>query len=385
MRRSTKIILGVVIVFFAIGIITFLNRTRGKRKELVSAVKRDRSPVRTLVASPTSLTRTINNTGTVAARGDVILTSEVAGKVIRLGKGLGDRCRKGELLIQLDPESYRIALLQADAGLKQARVQVQQARRDLERARKLRQRSALAAASVEQTETALLLAQARVKLAEAGVRMARRNLRKTTVRCPFDGVVAERMVELGQLVGQTSPLARLVDRSRLKLTVRVSAAELKDLQEDQIVDLSDMSGGQYQGKVARLGVAGDPVSHTFPVELEVPVVPGGPRPGQMLRASIQVAHYNDVLAVPEGAVLEGHKLVLYRDGKAATVAVTLGARVDGQVVVASGLSPGDEVVVVGHHGLKPGSRLERVARSDARATAAAQKPAKAAAGASRKD
>lgn len=80
-----------------------------------------------------------------------------------------------------------------------------------------------------------------------------RNLAETAIRCPFDGMVAQVSVELGQLVGQQTPVARLVGTDRLKLEVRVSAAELNRLRVGQPVELADPAqpGVRYRGEVAR--------------------------------------------------------------------------------------------------------------------------------------
>jgi multidrug efflux pump subunit AcrA (membrane-fusion protein) len=82
-----------------------------------------------------------------------------------------------------------------------------------------------------------------------------------------------------------------------------------------------------------------------------------------------VAVHEGALAVPEESIVgnehdsEGRGLYLFGSGgKAKRVTVTLGPRIDNRVVVTSGLEPGDEVIVVGHHGLKTGDKVERVTR-----------------------
>lgn len=366
MKSSSKILIVIVLVVIAVGVVTFLNRLQRGRGELVKAVKRSRTPVHTLVLRPLDLAETVSHTGTLQADQDVLLTPEVAGKVIRVHKRLGDTCRRGEVLLQLDRESYQIALLDATAAQKQSAAQLKQARRELARAQKLRKRAVVTGELAERAETAVLTAEALAGRADATTRMARRNLRKTTVRCPFDGVVAQRLAQAGQTVAMSSPLARVVDSSHLKLQIQVSAADLARIKLGQQVSMADPSRPSLgcKGKVARLGVAADPVTHTFPVEVVVdPQDTTRVRAGQLVRASIRVALHRAVLAVPADAVTrsdQGVLVHLVRGRAARRQSVKLGPEVGRRVIVLDGLRAGDEVIVEGQVGLKQGAPVEPV-------------------------
>lgn len=367
MKSGTKVVLVVVLLVAVVGGVTFYNRLKSSGGELVKKVKRASSPVQVVAPRPEDLVETVIYTGTLRAERDVILTPEVGGKIVRVSRELGDRCRRGELLVQLDSESFRIAMLSADAALKQARAQANQARRELARARKLKLRNALASQAVEQAETASLSADALTRRAEAALRMARRNVRETAVRCPFDGVLARRMVEQGQTVGPQTPLARLVDNRQLRLEAKVSAADLSRVAVGQQVTLADPATPRvrYPGKVARLGVAGDQVTHTFPVEVQVVPVGGQPRPGQVMRATIAVARHPAALAVPAEAVVRDDGatwLVLAQQGKAHRIKVQLGPTIGARVIVRSGLKAGQPVIVEGQQGLKEGATVAAVSQ-----------------------
>lgn len=386
MKSGTRALLVIVGILVAIGAITFFNRMRAGDSGLVQAVKRTRSPVRVVQVKAADLIETISHTDALEAAHDVLLTAEVAGKVVRLNKDLGDRCKKGEALLQLDAEAYRIALLQSEAGLNQASVQLAQARRDSVRADKLVKRSTVAAQTAEKANTAVETSAAAVEQASAAVMLARRNLRLARVTCPFDGRVAERHITLGQMVGNTTPLARLVDSSRLKLTVKVPAADLARLKVGQEVRLDDPAqpdAVQVTGKVSRLGVAADQLTHTFPVEVSVQGGDaGGARPGQVLRATVVVASHAAAMAVPEDAVVfigaeKAPHLVLARGDKAHLTAVTLGPKVDAGRLIRSGLTVGDLVVVEGQHGLTTGTPIEVADDRPAGSKPAAAKPAPA--------
>lgn len=378
MKRSIVIVAGLVAFVVGIGAVTYLNRVRSSGAALVSEVDRTRRPVQVEAVEPRRMTEWLKHTGPLEASRDVVLTAEVAGKVLKIHKDLGDDCKKGETLLQLDPESYGIAARQAAAALEQAKAQQDQAKRELDRAETLSERQVLTAADLERARSGDRTTQAVVEQAKAAASMAQRNLRQTAIRCPFDGTLALRMVDVGQLVGPQSPLVRIVDTATLKLTLPVSAAELARLATGQRALLTDPDATElrYQGQVTRLGVAADPVTRTFPVEVVVPGGATGPKPGQIVRAEIELLVHDAVLSVPEAALVEGDgagpSVFVARGEQAEQRGVVTGARIDGRVIVREGLSSGDEVIVVGHHGLQSGAlvTIQRPAAADPSATGA---------------
>jgi RND family efflux transporter MFP subunit len=364
MNTSTKYFLAVLAAAIAIGGITFLNRADNGNGKLVNKVDRSIRPIETTVATPTTLEETIERTGVLEPARDVQLTSEVAGKVRRVHRDLGDSCKTGETLISLDAETYRIALQDALASLEHTRAGLSEAERNHGRAEKLEARDLASDQDMDRARSAVDTARAMNQRAEAAVALARRNLREATIRCPFPGVVAERMVDVGELVGPQTPLMRFVDHKELKLTLTVSAAELSRLRVGQPVDLADPSipGAAYRGSVARLGVAADPATRTFPVEVSVEP---GPRPGQVVRSVIHVAVHESAMVVAIDAVRfteSGPCVFVVDGGTARRRMVELGARVGNRVVVASGIEPGDQLVTVGVHGLESGDAVRPVDR-----------------------
>jgi RND family efflux transporter MFP subunit len=368
MAKSKAKIVGfitvLVVVLGAAAVLTYMNRAPVSDGTLVSAVESDRRPVKTLVVRPVAMVERLTSTGVLRARRDVVLTAEVAGEVIKVHKDLGDRCDKGELLVRLDGEGYRIALAWATAAVKQSQVSVEHAERDLQRMKKLSGK-AITPQQLDAAEGGAASGAAALEQAKAGLRAAKRNLRETQVRCPFGGNVAQKMVELGQMVGPQTPLARLVDTDRLELEIAVTAAELSRIEIGIPVDLDDpeQPGRASRGTVSRLGVAADEMTRTFPVEVEVDGAAEGLRAGQVVRASLELARHEAALAVPVDAVLGSgsqRKLFAVQGGKARELSVVTGPQIDGRVIVVTGLEPGTEVVVVGGDELADGAEVEVV-------------------------
>ncbi len=367
---KTRAKVAVILVFpmlalVAIGALTYKNRAPMTKTDLIQEVVKSRHPVQVLTVQPRTLTEKLISTGVLKAEQDVILSAEVAGKVKKVFKSLGDSCKKGELLLRLDAEGYEIALAQAQAALKQSQIGLDHTGRDFKRMQALKQGAVVTAQQLDAAEGAKRSAGASVEQAEAALRFTKRNLRETSVRCPFTGFVAQRMVDKGQAVGPQTPLARLVDISRLKLVLSVTSGEISRLKIGQTVVLTDpaLPGKSYNGDVSRVGVAADSITRNFPVEVLVDKQEDGLRSGQVVHASLTLEEYRDALAVPVEAVMTAGKIksvfVVSKD-KAEKVAVSVGPQIDEKVIIASGLKAGDKVITVGGDDLEQGFLVEVV-------------------------
>ena len=344
------------------GTITYLNRAPERSDDLVHEVERTRYPVRTITLTPSTVSEKLTRTGVLQANTDVVLTSEVAGRIVKINKALGDECKKGETLLQLDREGYRIGLAQARAAVKQAQVAVDQAGRTMSRTEALKAQDVATEQQFDSAQGGLQGAQATLELAVAAQQAAARSLKGTAVKCPFAGRLAERMVDLGQTVGPSIPLARLVNVDQLKLVMNVTASQLTRLEIGQRVFLSETeSATRIIAEVSRLGVAADRLTRTFPVEIVTSGEEGLLRPGQIVRAVCELATHENVLVVPMEAVhIKGDaSSVMVADGDTAReISVQLGPRIEDDVIVTSGLAAGAEVIVVGYDEVEDGSLIE---------------------------
>lgn len=362
MASGKKLGLGLVLVVLFFGTIagaTWVNRTQRSENGLITEVEVSRRPVRVTEVGPVDLTEILETTGLLLPNRDVMITAEVAGKVQRVYKELGDPCKSGELLVKLDGEGYQIALAQARAQVQQAEVALDHARRDLQRIEQLREEAAVAPQQLDTMEGAARTAAASLEQARAGQQAAERSLRETRITCPFSGHVAERMVEVGQMVDPRTPLARLVDVGRLKLSLSVTGDQLARIRLGQEVTLVDTARPleRFTGTVSRLGVAAEESTRTFPVEVLVEQDSVGLRAGQVVRSSLSLGDYRGVLAVPVDAIQqdgEQPSVFVVREGRARRVPVRTGAQVRNRVIIESGLSAGDRVVAVGSDALQDG-------------------------------
>ena len=208
----------------------------------------------------------------------------------------------------------------------------------------------------------LLTAESSFARAKAAAEVATERYSRAAIRAPFDGVVADRYVELGQLVAPGMPVVRIIDPYSLKLEAYLTEEQVRWVQigDSAGVALGDVSQAA-SGRVSWVGFEADRLTGKFKVEIELPNPDLVLRSGVIGRARLGKTVLNDVVAIPRDAVLpsRGGMTVFVVEGERAVLRdVTLGARQGLMVQVTAGLAVGDRLVVRGQRVLRDGNLVE---------------------------
>lgn len=207
----------------------------------------------------------------VLARNDSMLTSEVAARVQRIGADAGTRVEAGQLLVQLDPTDYRLALTQASSQASAAQARAAQAQARLARARQLNVDRFVSDDELAALEAETTGAQAEAQVRQAARAVAERELAKTRIVAPFDGVVLERIAQVGAAVAPGSPLLRIVDAAAPEVEVRLPPQQAAALEQVgggtleidgrawpvRLLRMADAVDATSRTRVARLGFEGE--------------------------------------------------------------------------------------------------------------------------------
>lgn len=222
---------------------------------------------------------------------------------------------------------------------------------------------ALAMAKKPFTQTDFDLARAQIKLAEAAVDMAKIQTEETTIRAPFDGVVAELYITEGSMAGPQAPVAMFVSQ-QVEVTFNVEESRISQVRPGQNAALrvAAYPGRDFPAVVTSVAPIADQDSHTFVVKVTPLDDDHLLRSGMYADLSLLVEEKQATLLVPRAAVTEidGQETV-YVVNDDATVerqAVTTGLETGEQLEILSGLSAGQQVVVAGHAGLEDGIKVE---------------------------
>jgi membrane fusion protein (multidrug efflux system) len=180
---------------------------------------------------------------------------------------------------------------------------------------------------------------------------------------PFAGIIASRNAEVGDVINPmmgsfspTSGVVTLVDFSRIKIAVDVTQGDAARIKKGQAVRLGVvyLPGRAFDGVVSVVNLAADPSTKKFGIEALVENPGLELRPGTFGDVVFEVATHDDVLVLPQSAILENSHVFVAVDGKARRRDVVTGLQNATTVEIVSGLQDGDWVITVGNLGLEDG-------------------------------
>lgn len=285
-------------------------------------------------------------TGTVSAVERATIAARVAGVITILPVDLGSIVKKGDVLAKINANEIAARLSQAEARLEQAR-------RNLERERRLLEKEAATRSGVKDLEEAL-------RIAEAGYQEARTMFGYTTVTAPFAGLVAQKMVNVGDLASPGTALLTLESSRRLQIVVEVPESFTQQIEQDAelpfMVPAAEFSG---QGRVAEIAPVADPLSRTATVKISIEAHPRL-RPGQFARVTLAGSAITALL-VPTSALItfgQMEQVFILEDNVARLRLVRSGRRNNGMVEIISGLNGGEQVITANNALLSDGQPLK---------------------------
>lgn len=367
-RLTLKLAPPALVVTLAALVVTYMMITSTHAQR--SKPTREARLVEVAEVSPSTAPLTIEAWGTVQAARQVSLQSQVTGEVVNIGNAFepGAHVKRGELLLQIDPADYRLAVRQHRANLTKAEADL--ALEDGKRA-VAEQEYALLSQETNPSEAQRRLmlrepqrdtARAAVAAAEAALAAAELDLARTQVKAPFNALVMERQVNKGTRVSGGTSLATLVDTDTYWVELAVPAASLRwmelptDGQQGSRVRLyQERVWGETryrEGRVVRLRGDLDQkgrmarllVAITDPLALADPDQPSLLL-GAFVRAEIAGRQLQDVLAMERGWLRDDNTLwVMDRGGKLAVRHPQLVYSGTHHVYVRDGLEPGDRIV-----------------------------------------
>lgn len=378
-------------------------------------------PVKTMVVTAGSETRTRSFPGKAEAAKRVELAFQVSGLLIELPVREGQQVKKDDVIAQLRPDEFQARLTTLQGQLDQARAalralesgdrpeqrlrlesqvraaeaQLVNARAQFERSSRLIQTRTVSREVYDRDEAAYRIAQeeynAAVQMLEKGViarvedieaqeaavrglegRVVEANIQldDATLRAPYDGVIAQRFVEVNQNIRAAEPVVKFQDVDEIEVTVDVPesimAADLSRADiEEILVEFSGAPGLQFPAHIAEVAQRADPVTQTFQVTValkaptDVNVLPGMTSTVTLTYRRARILDQR--LLVPIAAVLKDSSSeqvvwLIGEDQKVSRRAVKIGEASGGQIEIVEGLQPGDRIAVAGVTLLREGMK-----------------------------
>lgn len=390
------------------GVVLLVQTDQEGGARIQEPVKRVKVEVARL--SPRPYTRWVKVFATVVPFRKGSVSAEVAGTLVHLGPHTepGQPVRAGEELARLDQTRFRLSLQKAKAVLRKlealleiernenqrraalfsiAKERLALAQSDYQRKLELFRKNLIAKQTLETAQNLVEIQrseferarselknrQARIRsiladMASAKAEIARleEDLADTVVRAPFDGLIGQRLIEIGDHVSRGQTLFTVIDISWVKVMAQIPSEYIANIPVGREVEVTTRSLPQivFPGRVAHRYPEADPKNRTFSIEVLVknerdPFL----LPGMFARVRIPVFRVEKALLVPRDALFEddsGPYLYVVDEtlGTAEQRHIAIAALDPEEALISKGVSPGELIVIQGHRLLHPGAPVQ---------------------------
>jgi membrane fusion protein (multidrug efflux system) len=305
---------------------------------------RDQSiPVRMMVVRTEKLSGKVNTVGTVLSDEEVEIRSQVSGQIQKIYFKEGARVKKGDILVKINDDELQAQLLRANS--RQAIAQQQ-----ADRQRKLFEKQFVSEEEYNNAVNELNIVKAEVQLLKA-------QIEKTQIYAPFDGTIGLRFVSEGSYISPAAVITTLQDKSRVKIDFTIPEKYAEQIKVgDRIMFRVQTRPEVFEGRIYSMDAKIDQSTRTLRVRAYSPNPRGILLPGSFANIEV-VLNERQALTIPSYALIpemRGHKVFLYKTGKAVSQPVEIGIRTEERVEITKGLQPGDTLITSAILQLRPG-------------------------------
>jgi membrane fusion protein (multidrug efflux system) len=301
------------------------------------------------------------------------ITPRVQGYLLTQDYRDGFFVKKGQLLYQVDPHAFEVAIAQAKAQVAEAVANLSNADTNVARDRPLAAQSAIPQKQLDTDIATQAASQAQLDAAKAQLAQAQLNLSWTKVYSPIDGIAGISSAQIGNLVGTTTVMTTVSQVNPIWAYFNISEADYLSRAEmfyqlisgkrvaSPVLDFIQADGTTYPKKGKIVLVNREVTSQTGTIQLvaEFPNPDAILRPGGFGRVRFLVATNENAMVVPQQAVIEIQSMytvaVVEPGNKAAFRVVKMGDRVGTDWIVTEGLKPGEQVIVQGYMKVREGT------------------------------
>lgn len=317
---------------------------------LGAATAHANEPLAVAQAQYREVEQTYSVEGLVEATRQSTVSAQISGRIKEINFDVGDHVNKGQVILRIDERETAQALAGSNAQVLQAQATMQNAKATYERSKQLFEQKFISQSALDKAEADYQVARAQAAASEAGAGQASLSHGYSTVVAPYSGVVAARLVEVGEMVMPGKPMMIGFDPAELRVVVSVPQYKLPDIgtHPKAMVEVPSLSRWVKAASTTVQPLA-DARTHSTQVRVNLPANEAGLYPGMFVRAHFVVGRANR-LVIPASAVLHRSEVVAVyvvgEKGGATLRQVRLGeATTDGAIEVLAGLNPGERVAL----------------------------------------
>jgi len=348
--------IGVVIFLFACG-----QEEKTVAKQQVSVA------VKTIIATAQPLSAQEAYSGTILPIERVRLSTRISGWIERIHFDEGESVRQGAVLVKLRSQDLEAKQAQAQAAIKEAEGHFNNVQADFKRIESLFEKQAATQKELDDIQAAFISAQSRMAAATEMKNEVDETLKYTSLSAPFNGVVARKMLQEGDLANPGQPIVEVENTSKVKIIAKAPENKIQSLSLGMPVLVSVAAakpgfGAQNQQAVIdKIAPAADPISRQFEIHVVLDNQDGQYKSGMFARVNTLDAEGMSLL-IPQSAVFRRGQLqglfIIDSERVARLRWVQIGRKQDNLVEVLSGLNPGEQVVIEHGSQLLDGQKVE---------------------------
>nr|WP_202412192.1 efflux RND transporter periplasmic adaptor subunit [Duganella fentianensis] len=338
-------------------------------------------PVRAVVLAASDVAVDAEFSGEVRARVESRLGFRVGGKIVARKVDVGTVVKKGQVLMQLDPQDLQLAQAQALAGLRSAETNRDLAQAELKRYQELRAKNFVSAAVLDAKDAGFKAAQANVDAAHAAYRGQSNQAGYSALVADIDGVVTAVDAEVGQVVAAGTPVVRVAKQGEKEVVIGLPEDKVDSLRRVSDVQIRLWADPQrtVPGKIREISPVADAATRTYTVKVTIPDTLDDAKLGMTAVVQFNAKTAAPQIKVPLTALFyekSATSVWLVERNAVKLVPVMVGGAVGNDIVLSSGVKAGQTVVTAGVNLLKPGQQV-RILGQDMPAAASASAAAQA--------
>lgn len=282
--------------------------------------------------------------GRIEAVNQATVSAQTSGRIAELPFDVNDYVEAGTVIMRFTDTEQRAALTRAQAALEESQARFAQSEQEFDRVSNMFENETVSQARFDQATADRDAAQARLNSARGGVATAREQLEYTVVRAPYSGIVAERHVELGELVSPGQPLITGLSLQTLRVNVDVPQSMFHAVHTigKAFVYVDDE---RIAGEALTFFPVADTAANTFRVRVDLPEGSATLYPGMFVKVGFVVGETNRLL-IPATAVVRRSELsavYVVRDDHVSLRQVRLGRLYGDSIEILAGLIEGESV------------------------------------------
>ncbi|MGB5893330.1 MAG: efflux RND transporter periplasmic adaptor subunit [Ignavibacteriaceae bacterium] len=276
------------------------------------------------------------------------ISSDEGGRIKEFIKDKGSYVKKGDVILTIDNEVLKASL---DAAFAQ-----------YQKAESTYVRQEIVYNQKVTSELTYLNSKFERDAAKANFKLIKARYDRTFVKAPFGGIVDQKFAEIGETVMPGFPIVSLVSMNKIKVVAGVPENYVNKVHKGSKVKIvfKDLNSAQYESKVSYVGYTISTDNRTFPIEIILANRDKKIKPELSAKIFIEEASYENVFVIPEETVTEtdlGSVVFVEKDGIAEMRVVEILSRSKNEIAVKSGLSEGENLVVVGFQNLVNGKKV----------------------------